>query len=113
MRRVPPPRAQARVMTEQQAQAWWFGDGRFTFVAPLAQAPTLGTPVVVSTPDGRSLLGQVGHAVLAEGPDRDVPDASTMQVLGRGTLQAVLDGGGAVTGQPFVGAHVATASQQT
>jgi DNA helicase HerA-like ATPase len=99
--------------TVQAAQAWSFGDGRFTFVAPLAQAPTVGTPVVVSTPDGRSLLGQVGHAVLAEGPDHGVPDTSTMQVLGRGALHAVLEGGGAVTGEPFVGARVVTASPQT
>jgi DNA helicase HerA-like ATPase len=100
-------------VTEQTAQAWSFGDGRFTFVAPLAQAPTVGTPVVVSTPDGRSLLGQVGHAVLAEGRDRAAPDTSSMQVLGDGALLAVLTGGGAVTGEPFVDARVATAPEQT
>ena len=67
-------------MTPPSTQAWSFGDGRFSFTAPLGQAPTVGTPVVVTMPDGRDLLGQVGRTVLADGQGGvaadvgDVPD---------------------------------------
>ena len=56
--------------TEQAATAWSFGDGRFTYTAPMAQAPTVGTPVVLTPPDGRQLLGQVTRTVLANSRSR-------------------------------------------
>ena len=43
-------------MATASTQAWSFGDGRFSFTAPLGHAPTVGTPVVVTRPDGRDLL---------------------------------------------------------
>jgi DNA helicase HerA-like ATPase len=98
-------------MTEQTAQGWSFGDGRFTLIAPLAQAPTVGTPVVLTRQDGTTLLGQVGRTVLAEGSNHRAPDASNLQVLGEGVLVATLVGDAARAHEPFVGAQVETASE--
>src|SRR4051794_23183539 len=95
-------------MATSSTQAWSFGDGRFSFTAPLGQAPTVGTPVVVSRPDGRELLGQVGRTVLAEGPSVMTADVHDVQILGDGDLVASLGDGGPLT-DPFAGGQVATA----
>jgi uncharacterized protein len=89
-------------------QAWSFGDGRFSFTAPLGKAPTVGTPVVVTRPDGSDLLGQVGRTVLAEGPGVMTADVGDVQVLGDGDLVATLGEAGSRT-DPFAGGQVATA----
>jgi DNA helicase HerA-like ATPase len=89
-------------------QAWSFGDGRFSFTAPLGQAPTVGTPVVVTRPDGRDLLGQVGRTVLAEGSGVVAGDVRDVQILGDGDLVASLGDAGSLT-DPFAGGQVATA----
>ena len=96
-------------MAEQTGQAWSFGDGRFTYVAPLAQAPTIGSPVVVSPPDGRRFLGQVGRTVLAEGAG--TTNGNGLQVLGEGALVALLDEGDGPGDAPFVTAEVETAPE--
>jgi hypothetical protein len=95
-------------MTTSSTQAWSFGDGRFSFIAPLGQAPTVGTPVVVTAPDGRDLLGQVGRTVLAEGSAVASGAVSDVQVLGDGDLVATLADAGSRT-DPFAGGQVATA----
>jgi hypothetical protein len=96
---------------EQAATAWSFGDGRFTYTAPLAQAPTVGTPVVLTPPDGRQLLGQVTRTVLADSPaGPPAAEGSTLQVLGEGAVVATL-GDGAPSADPFVGAQVVTAPE--
>src|SRR3954466_16396234 len=95
-------------MTTASTQAWSFGDGRFSFTAPLGQAPTVGTPVVVTMPDGRDLLGQVGRTVLAEGSGVVAGDVRDVQILGDGDLVASLGEGGPLT-DPFAGGQVATA----
>src|SRR5689334_16486428 len=89
-------------------RVWSFGDGRFSFTAPLGQAPTVGTPVVVTEPGGRLVLGQVGRTVLADGQSGASGDVHDVQVLGDGELVAGLDGSGALT-EPFAGGEVATA----
>jgi hypothetical protein len=89
-------------------QAWSFGDGRFSFTAPLGQAPTVGTPVVVTRPDGRELLGQVGRTVLAEGPSVMTADVGDVQLLGDGDLVASLGDVDSRT-EPFAAGRVATA----
>ena len=73
-------------MATPSTQAWSFGDGRFSFTAPLGQAPTVGTPVVVTMPDGHDLLGQVGRTVLADGQSGVTADVRDVQVLGDGEL---------------------------
>jgi len=98
-------------MAGRAPEAWSFGDGRFTFIAPLAEAPTVGTPVVITTPDGRTLLGQVGRTVLAEGATAASEDTSHLQTLGDGAIVAVLDTGSSGDADPFVGAVVTTAPQ--
>jgi uncharacterized protein len=95
-------------MGSPSTRAWSFGDGRFSFTAPLGQAPTVGTPVVVTEPGGRKVLGQVGRTVLADGQDAASGDVHDVQVLGDGELVASLDGAGALT-EPFAGGEVATA----
>ena len=95
-------------MTPLSTQAWSFGDGRFSFTAPLGQAPTVGTPVVVTMPDGRDLLGQVGRTVLADGQAGVAADVRDVQILGDGELVASLAGSGPLT-EPFAGGQVATA----
>src|SRR3954447_3963836 len=95
-------------MATSSTQAWSFGDGRFSFTAPLGQAPTVGTPVVVTRPDGRELLGQVGRTVLAEGPGVMTADVGDVQVLGDGDLVASLGEVDSRT-DPFAGGRVATA----
>src|SRR4051794_31376441 len=95
-------------MATASTQAWSFGDGRFSFTAPLGQAPTVGTPVVVTMPDGRDLLGQVGRTVLAEGQGSVNADVRDVQILGDGELVASLAGSGPLT-EPFAGGQVATA----
>src|SRR3954468_13655696 len=95
-------------MATSSTQAWSFGDGRFSFTAPLGQAPTVGTPVVVTRPDGRELLGQVGRTVLADGPGVVTSDVRDVQVLGDGDLVASLADSGPLT-EPFAGGEVSTA----
>ena len=96
------------------AHGWSFGDGRFTFTAPLAEAPTIGSPVVLTPPDGRALLGQVGRTVLAEGPPGTAgADAKDLQVLGEGAVIAALGDDNAAAGAPFVNAEVETAPEPT
>src|SRR3954453_17031507 len=95
-------------MATSSTQAWSFGDGRFSFTAPLGQAPTVGTPVVVTRPAGRERRGQGGRTVLAGGasgrgpvgqvgrlaPGEGAPEMNTdvgdVQVLGDGDLVASL-----------------------
>lgn len=89
-------------------RAWSFGDGRFSFTAPLGQAPTVGTPVVVRRPDGRELLGQVGRTVLADAPGVVTTDVHDVQLLGEGDLVASLSGSGPLT-EPFADGEVTTA----
>src|SRR5436309_111257 len=100
--------ADPRSVTTSSTQAWSFGDGRFSFTAPLGQAPTVGTPVVVTGPDGHELLGQVGRTVLADGPGVVTSDVRDVQVLGDGDLVASLADSGPLT-DPFAGGQVATA----
>src|SRR3954454_22839253 len=95
-------------MATASTQAWSFGDGRFSFTAPLGQAPTVGTPVVVTMPDGRDLLGQVGRTALADGPGGLTADVRYVQILGDGDLVASLSDSGPLT-DPFAGGQVATA----
>ena len=96
-------------MAEETARGWSFGDGRFTYTAPLASAPTIGTPVLVAAPDGRRFLGQVGRTVLADAPGAS--GASDLQVLGEGSLVALLDQSDVRPDEPFVNAPVATAPE--
>jgi len=99
-------------VSEQSAQGWSFGDGRFTFVAPLAQAPTIGSPVVLTPGDGRTLLGQVGRTVLADDAGSVAgSDTKSLQVLGDGSLIAVLEQGSVPDRDPFVSAEVVTAPE--
>src|SRR3954453_20269658 len=95
-------------MATASTQAWSFGDGRFSFTAPLGQAPTVGTPVVVTMPDGRDLLGQGGRTVLADGHGGVRADVRDVQILGDGELVAGLAGSAPPT-EPFAGGQVATA----
>src|SRR5690349_14814118 len=97
-------------MADDTGQAWSFGDGRFTYVAPLAQAPTIGSPVVVSPPDGRRFLGQVARTVLADGSGTSA-NGNGLQVLGEGALVALLGEGDAPGDAPFVTAEVETAPE--
>ena len=97
-------------MAEQTGQAWSFGDGRFTYVAPLAHAPTIGSPVVVRPPDGRQFLGQVARTVLADGAG-NAAGTDGLQVLGEGALVSLLGEGDAPADAPFVTAEVETAPE--
>src|SRR3954452_13893081 len=95
-----------RRVTTSSTQAWSFGDGRFSFTAPLGQAPTVGTPVVVTLTDGRGLLGQVGRPGLAEGQGAVSAAARDVKILGHGELVASLAGSGPPS-EPFAGGQVA------
>lgn len=99
--------ADAAAMTREAARGWSFGDGRFAFTAPLVDAPTVGSPVLIRPPDGRALLGQVGRTVLADGAATSTGSAD-LHVLGEGLLLATLEDDERHRDAPFVDADVGT-----
>src|SRR3954447_7447358 len=91
-----------RRVTTSSTQAWSFGDGRFSFTAPLGQAPTVGTPLVVTKPDGRERLAEGARPVVAEVRGVMTADVGHVQTGGDGDLVASLSDSEPLT-DPFAG----------